>query len=101
MWHLAHIPIDLPPQGLFPVGDTLGMRIAVGMLIKSLEPGRYAKTYQQFETIRKLRAAYSNMHMSSLEGLSSLRTVGGETAKMSLTLYPQTRYGLNALHKGV
>jgi hypothetical protein len=64
------------------------MRVAIGMLIKSLEPGRYSQTYQQFETIRKLRAAYSNLHMSSLEGVNSLRTVGGETAKMSLTLSP-------------
>jgi hypothetical protein len=58
------------------------------MLIKSLEPGRYSKTYQQLETIRKLRAAFSNLHMSSLEGVNSLRTVGGESAKMSLTLLP-------------
>jgi len=58
------------------------------MLIKSLEPGRYSSSYQQFEIIRKLRATFSNMHMSSLEGVNNLRTVGGETAKMSLSLLP-------------
>jgi len=88
MWRLARIPIELPHWCPFPVGDVLGLRVAIGMLIKSLEPGRYSKTYQQFETIRKLRAAYANMHMSSVEGVDSLRTVGGETAKMSLTLLP-------------
>jgi hypothetical protein len=64
------------------------MRVAIGMLIKSLKPGRFSQTYQQFETIRKLRAAYPNLHMSSLDGVTSLRTVGGETARMSLTLLP-------------
>jgi hypothetical protein len=88
LWRVAHLPIDLPSRGPFPVDDSLGMRVAIGMLIKSLEPGRYSQTYQQFETIHKLRAAYSNLHMSSLEGVNSLRTVGGETAKMSLTLLP-------------
>jgi hypothetical protein len=58
------------------------------MLVKSLEAGRYSATYQQFETIRKLRAAFANLHMSSLEGVNSLRTVGGDTAKMSLALLP-------------
>jgi hypothetical protein len=48
-----------------------GMRVAIGMLIKSLEPGRYLSLYQQFETIRKLRAAHSNMFMSSLEGINA------------------------------
>jgi len=88
MWRLARVPIELPHRGHFPVRDVLGLRVTIGMLIKSLEPGRYSKTYQQFETIRKLRAAYANMHMSSVEGVDSLRTVGGETAKMSLTLLP-------------
>jgi len=88
LWRVAHIPEDLPARGPFPVSDSLGLRVAVGMLIKSLEPGRYSKTYQQLETIRKLRAAFSNLHMSSLEGVNSLRTVGGESAKMSLTLLP-------------
>jgi hypothetical protein len=80
--------IELPSRGPFPVGDSLGLRVAIGMLIKSLEPGRYSSSYQQFETIQKLRATFSNMHMSSLEGVNNLRTVGGETAKMSLSLLP-------------
>ena len=87
-WRVAHLPIELPARGPFPVGNSLGLRVAIGMLIKSLEPGRYSSSYQQFETIQKLRATFSNMHMSSLEGVNNLRTVGGETAKMSLSLLP-------------
>jgi hypothetical protein len=37
-WRLAHIPIELPSRGPFPVSDLFGMRVAIGMLIKSLEP---------------------------------------------------------------
>jgi hypothetical protein len=88
LWRVARIPVELPPRGPFPLGDSLGLRVAVGMLIKSLEPGRYSPAYQQFETIWRLRATFSNMHMLSLEGVNSLRTVGGETAKMSLALLP-------------
>jgi hypothetical protein len=55
--------------------------------MKSLEPGKYA-AHQQFETIRKLRAAYSNAFMASLAGTNSLRTVGGDRAKYFLTVSP-------------
>jgi hypothetical protein len=54
LWRVAHIPVELPAQGPFPVSDSLGLRVAVDMLIKLLELGRYSKTYQQFETICKL-----------------------------------------------
>jgi len=70
-WRLAHVPIDLPERVPFPVQGVLGMRGSIGMLIKSLEPGRYSSLYQQFETIRKLWAAHSNMFMSSLEGINA------------------------------
>jgi hypothetical protein len=45
---------DFPSLGPHPVGDSVGFRVAIGMLLKSLEPGRYHKDHQQFETIRKL-----------------------------------------------
>jgi hypothetical protein len=53
------------------------------MVMKSMEPGKYA-FHQQFETIRKLRAAYSNVFMASLAGTGSLTTVGGDCAKYFL-----------------
>jgi len=61
--------------------------VAIAMVMKSLEPGKYA-AHQQFETIRKLRAAYSNAFMASLAGTNSLRTVGGDRAKYFLTVSP-------------
>ncbi len=100
LWRVAHIPIELPARGPFPVGDGLGLRVAIGMLTNSLEPGRYSQAYQQFDTIRKLRAAFSNLHMSSLEGVISLRTVGGETAKMSLASLPTNSIWLERFAEG-
>jgi hypothetical protein len=88
IWRLIHLPVDLPLRGPFPVEDSFGLRTAIAMLVKSLEPGRHAKTHQQFETIRKLRASYSNMYMLSKSGVGCLRTFGGETAKLSLTDLP-------------
>lgn len=76
-----------PPLGPFPVQDTLGYAVAVAMLLKSREPGRYA-AYQKYETIRKLRAAYFNVYMSSAGGVSSLRSVGGERVKHQLNKCP-------------
>jgi hypothetical protein len=35
--------------------------MAVAMLLKSQELGRYSSNYQQFETVRKLHTGYSNM----------------------------------------
>jgi hypothetical protein len=64
------------------------MGVAIAMLLKSLEPGRYNLQYQQFETVRKLRAAYANTYMASWGGVSSLRTVGGDRVKHHLTHSP-------------
>lgn len=102
LWRLAHIPIKLPTRGPFPVGDGLGLRVAIGMLIKSLEPGRYSQAYQQLETIHKLRAAFSNLHIclpwkgSTVSGRLVVRQL-----KCHSPVYPPTRYGSSVLPKGV
>lgn len=64
------------PLGPFPVRDSLGMGVAIAMLVKSREPGRYQMSHQQFETIWKLRAGFSKFFMASKEGVLSLRSVG-------------------------
>ena len=46
----------LEPVGSFPSIDYQGIFVAVAMLQRSLEPGRYA-LYSQSQTIRKLRSA--------------------------------------------
>ena len=86
---LEHLGIQpqYPALGPFPVEDNLGYGVAVAMLLKSLEPGRY-DVYQQFATIRKLQAGYHNVYMSSVEGATSLRSVGGDKAKHFLNTCP-------------
>jgi hypothetical protein len=71
-WRQVGLQPVFPALGAFPVKDLLGMRVAIAMLLKSLEPGRYHNDYQQFETIRKLRAGFSNIFMASYEGVTSL-----------------------------
>lgn len=87
-WEKVGLTPQFPALGPFPVRDSLGFSVAVAMLLKSQEPGKYNSNYQQFETVRKLRAGYSNMYMASCEGVSSLRTVGGDRIKHHLTQSP-------------
>ena len=54
------LPDLLPNMGPHPVEDNWGMGLAIVMLHKSLDKGKYRDTVQ-FETVRKLRAAYSNV----------------------------------------
>jgi hypothetical protein len=79
----------LAPFGISPsyprlrphtVGDSMGYGVAIAMILKSAEPGRYAN-HQQFETIRKLRAGFHNVYMASVPGSISLQSVGGDRAK--------------------
>jgi hypothetical protein len=84
-WKKVGLTPQFPPLGPFPVYDSLGMGVVVAMMLKSLEPGRYSPQYQQFETVRKLRADFSNNYMASCEGASCLRSVGGDRAKHRLT----------------
>ena len=54
------MPDLFPSMGPHPLEDNWGMGLAIVMLHKSLDKGRYRSTVQ-FETVRKLRAAYSNV----------------------------------------
>jgi hypothetical protein len=73
-----------PSLGPHPVENSTGISIAVAMLLKSLSPGRY-EAYQQYETIRKLRAGYSNVFQASVAGAGSYKTLGGDKVKMSFS----------------
>lgn len=88
LWDKLDLAPCLPALGPYPVSDSLGMSVALAMLMKTLELGRYNVRYQQFETVRKLRAAFSNVYMASREGVTSLQTVGGDRAKHHLTHSP-------------
>ena len=59
-----------PDMGPFSLEDNLGMGIATCLLQRSLERGKYRETLQ-FETMRKLRSAYSNLWHASKASLTT------------------------------
>jgi hypothetical protein len=69
------------------------------MILKSTDKGHYAP-YQQFETIRKLRAGFTNTYMSSLVGSTNFHTVGGDMAKHYLSQCPTHSLWFERLSKG-
>jgi len=78
LWGGVGLDTALPPRGPYPVEDSFGMSVAIAMVLKSLEPGRYQE-HQQFETIRKLLSSYSNLYMSSPQGaFSCVQWAGSE-----------------------
>jgi hypothetical protein len=90
MWQEVGLAPDLllPALGPYPDEDVQGVSVAVAMLVKSTKPGRHNDTYTQFETMRKLRAAYSNtFHASARSNIDTL-TLGRDTAKSFLTTCP-------------
>ena len=71
----------LEPMTPWPLADGEGMGVAILMLEKSLEPGRNSKTYQQFDTVRKLRSAVSNVYGATARGCKeplALKSLRGE-----------------------
>ncbi len=60
-------PVDLK-RGPWPVEDDVGCQVALQMLRASQEKGRHSASYQQFETIRKIRSGFSNAFESGPSG---------------------------------
>ncbi len=56
-------------RGPFPQADVMGYRVSIQMFLKSMEQGKGNRSYKQFDTVRKLRTAHSNIHESSVEGV--------------------------------
>ena len=83
----ANIEPVFEPLGPFPEEDVQGVFVALSMLQRSLEPGKHA-TYSQFQTIRKLRSAYSNQFMASVKGALASATLGRTFGKTYLTQCP-------------
>ena len=71
-----------PRLGPYALTDDFGMKVALTMVLKSLEPGRNADTVQ-YDTIRQLRTAYSNMYRASIYHLG-------------MTIYAKERKKLHA-----
>jgi hypothetical protein len=81
------MPAPLPSLGPYPTTDVLGVGVAVAMLLKSRETGHY-QDHMQFETIRKLRSAYSNVYHATSQGASAMMTLGRDSAKSFLSTCP-------------
>ncbi len=62
--YLGLDPVALP-LGPWPARDDLGFQIAIEILRASQEPGRNVASYQQYDSIRKIRSAYSSIFESS------------------------------------
>lgn len=78
---------DFEPLGPFPNKDILGIRVAIAMLQKSLEPGKYAD-YTQFETMRKFRSVSSNQYLASISGCLAAVSIGKAATKQFMTNAP-------------
>jgi len=76
------------------------MAAAVAMLSKSTRPGRHDEAYTQFESLRKLRAAYSNFYHASALSASTAMTLGRDTAKSFLTTCPTQSMWFERFAKG-
>ena len=72
----------LPKLGPWPIGDKVGFQVALAQLKYSQESGLNRSTHMQFDTIRKLRTAYSHIHEVSAEAsaghTNSFRTLMGK-----------------------
>jgi hypothetical protein len=79
-----------PQLGPFPLEDTFGMKIAMVLLKRSLDPGKNEK-HIQFSTARKIRSAFSNVYHSSAE-LSSVVVMAHKLNKTYQTGCPTYGY---------
>jgi hypothetical protein len=73
-------------MGPFPLEDTFGMAAAIVVLQLSLKPGKYA-SHLQFGSVRKLRAALSNVYHASVEGQQAT-VMAKDTRKLVVTKCP-------------
>jgi hypothetical protein len=79
------------PMGPFPIHDSVGMKLAVAMLVRSLDPGK-TEQYVQFGTVRTLRSAYSNMYHASKEHLGGVSVLTGGSRKLVTTNCPSNGF---------
>jgi hypothetical protein len=59
---------SLPPRGPFPRKDIMGLGVAAGFLLRSLDKGQNANTLQ-YETVRKVRSFFSNYAHACVGGM--------------------------------
>jgi hypothetical protein len=83
------------PVGPWPVEDTVGFKLGVIMVRRaSQEKGRNDTGYVQFDSIRKIRSAFSNIYESSAVGNTSTLAFRGEKGRAYRysTCYSESRF---------
>jgi len=65
------MPLENIQKRPWPVEDMYGFATAVTILRKSLDPGKNCASYQQFDSIRKLRTGMRNAFQNSLPGCAT------------------------------
>lgn len=60
-----------PNPGPVPFCSDQGMRVAVGTLWQSIQPGRRRKTSQVYSSVKKVRGAYSDMYHRSCRAIET------------------------------
>jgi hypothetical protein len=97
------MPPMAPPMGPFPLEDKSGMRIAIGVLERSLDPGAHEE-FVQWATFRKSRSVITNISQAGVNGLGD--AVGAyEQKKMWISNVPTHQFWfsrfMSGLHKRV
>lgn len=64
-WKQLGLHPSIPPMGPWPLADNIGFLLALAELRYSQNEGKNRKSHLQFDTVRKLRTAYSHIHESS------------------------------------
>ena len=79
----AEVGLDPPyhEPGPLPGFDHCGYGVAIQMLLKSRESGKYHTSHQQWDTIRRLSVAYNNQVRASGAANSSSWSVGKSNGK--------------------
>ena len=89
----------LPNMGPFSLRDEWGMGVAMTILERSLDKGKYKDTVQ-FTTARKFRSAFSNCWNSSIE-INNHSVMAKDTAKVHVTDCPTYTLWFERYMKGL
>ena len=93
------MPSVTPEMGPFPLEDSSGMKVAVAVLDRSLDPGIYAE-FVQWDTFRKARSCVTNITQAGVSGLSD--AVGAyEKSKMWISKVPTHSFWFNRFMAGI
>ncbi len=86
-WKDISVKPSLPVLGPWPVQDSDGFSLALGLLRHSQKKGRNMSSHLQFDSVRKLRTTLSHIHEASVHGshdsIVSFQTLKGDAFQAS------------------